>query len=108
MLALAVAISSFVALSLVPAMASRLPATQAPAGFFARLQALGDSLVDAYARLLAVVLRYPVRVLSLAALLALAAGSLYQLLDKELLPPEDRGQIRIFATGPNGVGVPYM
>jgi hydrophobe/amphiphile efflux-1 (HAE1) family protein len=107
-LALAVAISSFVALSLVPAMASRLPATQAPAGFFARLQALGDSLVDAYARLLAVVLRYPVRVLSLAALLALAAGSLYQLLDKELLPPEDRGQIRIFATGPNGVGVPYM
>jgi multidrug efflux pump subunit AcrB len=30
------------------------------------------------------------------------------LLDKELLPPEDRGQIRIFATGPNGVGVPYM
>jgi hydrophobic/amphiphilic exporter-1 (mainly G- bacteria), HAE1 family len=75
-LALAVAISSFVALSLVPAMASRLPATQAPAGFFARLQALGDSLVDAYARLLAVVLRYPVRVLSLAALLALAAGSL--------------------------------
>ena len=107
-LALAVAISSFVALSLVPAMASRLPATPTPSRFFARLQTMGDYLVDGYGRLLEVVLRYPARVLAVAALLAVAAGSLYQLLDKELLPPEDRGQIRIFATGPNGVGIPYM
>ncbi len=107
-LALAVSISSFVALSLVPAMAARLPAAEPQSRFFARLQVVGGYLARGYERLLALVLRYPLRVVTMAALMAVAAGSLYQLVDKELLPPEDRGQIRIYASGPNGVGVPYM
>ncbi len=107
-LALAVSISSFVALSLVPAMAARLPAAETQSRFFARLQVVGGHLARGYERLLALVLRYPMRVVTMAALMAVAAGSLYQLVDKELLPPEDRGQIRIYASGPNGVGVPYM
>jgi len=107
-LALAVSISSFVALSLVPAMAARLPAAETQSRFFARLQVVGGHLARGYERLLALVLLYPMRVVTMAALMAVAAGSLYQLVDKELLPPEDRGQIRIYASGPNGVGVPYM
>jgi hydrophobe/amphiphile efflux-1 (HAE1) family protein len=107
-LALAVAISSFVSLSLVPAMASRLPANPAPSAFFAVLTRVGQRMANVYARLLAQVLRFPGRVLLVAALLAIGAGSLYQVLDKQLLPDEDRGQIRIFARGPNGVGLPYM
>jgi hydrophobe/amphiphile efflux-1 (HAE1) family protein len=107
-LALAVGISSFVSLSLVPAMASRLPANPAPSAFFAALTRVGQRMANVYARLLAQVLRFPGRVLFVAALLAIGAGSLYQVLDKQLLPDEDRGQIRIFARGPNGVGLPYM
>jgi hydrophobe/amphiphile efflux-1 (HAE1) family protein len=107
-LALAVAISSFVSLSLVPAMASRLPATPAPSAFFAALTRVGQRMANVYARLLGQVLRFPGRVLFVAALLAIGAGSLYQVLDKQLLPDEDRGQIRIFARGPNGVGLTYM
>jgi multidrug efflux pump subunit AcrB len=41
----------------------------------------------------------------------LAAGlafKLYNNIDKELLPSEDRGNIRVFARGPDGVGISYM
>ncbi|MFT4852474.1 MAG: hydrophobe/amphiphile efflux-1 (HAE1) family protein [Candidatus Pseudothioglobus sp.] len=107
-LALAVAISSFVSLSLVPAMASRLPATPTPSAFFRVLTRMGLSMAQLYARLLKQVLRFPGRVLFVAALLAIGAGSLYQRLDKQLLPAEDRGQVRIFVRGPNGVGLTYM
>ena len=107
-LALAVAISSFVSLSLVPAMASRLPASPTPSAFFKLLTRMGQHMAQVYARLLARVLRFPGRVLFVAALMAIGAGSLYQMLDKQLLPDEDRGQVRIFARGPNGVGLTYM
>ena len=33
---------------------------------------------------------------------------MYMSLDNELLPTEDRGKIRIFARGPDGVGLNFM
>ena len=41
-------------------------------------------------------------------LVAVGSGALYFNLDNELLPTEDRGKIRIFARGPDGVGLNFM
>ncbi len=107
-LAVAVAISSFVALSLVPAMASRLPIDEKPNWFTQWLMGIGEVVRDGYSSALNWVLRFPVLVLLLGAILAGGAGSLFTVLDKELLPPEDRGLIQVRASGPDGVGIGYM
>ena len=107
-LASAVIISSFVALSLVPAAAARLVSGSDRNHLPGRVAAIGNSIVDGYKRSLHVVLDHPW--VSIVAALAFAAGAgfVYQELDKELVPTEDRGTLRILATGPDGVGIPYM
>ncbi|MFK7830775.1 MAG: efflux RND transporter permease subunit [Congregibacter sp.] len=106
-LAVAVMISSFVALSLVPAAMARLG--RSPEGAMdLRLRGLGSRLQRLYSRSLGVVLAYPWPVLVLCLLSAAGAGALYFQLDQELLPTEDRGEVTIFARGPDGVGLPYM
>ncbi|HRY16024.1 MAG TPA: efflux RND transporter permease subunit, partial [Candidatus Competibacteraceae bacterium] len=107
-LAVAVAISSFVALSLVPALAARLP-RNAGSGHRARgwLIGLGEGLAAFYSASLRWTLAWPLVTLGLALLAAAGAGVLYQLLDQELLPPEDRGVIEVRATGPDGVSLEY-
>lgn len=107
-LAMAVGISSFVALSLVPAMASRLPNETAPNWLTSLLGRVGNKVRDRYADALDFILRHPFTILVIAAGLAAGAASLYQDLDKELLPQEDRGMIRVMASGPDGVGIGYM
>ncbi len=106
-LAVAVAISSFVALSLVPAAMARLGSS--PEGAIdRRLRIIGARLQGLYARSLGTTLAHPWPVLVLCLLAAGGAGALYFQLDRELLPTEDRGEINIFARGPDGVGLPYM
>ena len=106
-LAVAVAISSFVALSLVPAALARL--RQKPPGLADRgLRRLGAGLQRGYARSLASVLAHPWLALGVSLLAAGAAAGLYPQLERELLPSEDRGELMIFARGPDGVGLPYM
>jgi len=107
-LALAVGISSFVALSLVPAAAARLPDAGKPGRLRLLTVALGNRVRGLYEKGLTIVLRHPAAVVVLAALLGTGAASLYPGLAKELLPPEDRSMIRVFASGPDGVGVHYM
>ncbi|MBL6689850.1 MAG: efflux RND transporter permease subunit [Pseudomonadales bacterium] len=107
-LALAVGISSFVALSLVPAAAARLPDTGEPGRLRLLTIAIGDRMRELYEKGLNIVLRHPAAVVVLAAVLGAGAASLYPGLDKELLPSEDRSMIRVFASGPDGVGVHYM
>ncbi len=107
-LALAVAISSFVALSLVPAMAARLPDDKQGNFVNRRLRGFGQSVRSAYERALVFVLRFPAYVLIAAFLLGSGAVYTYQQLDKQLLPSEDRGMIRVFVAGPDGVGLAYM
>ncbi len=107
-LAFAVGISSFVALSLVPAMASRLPSDGNDNLSRSWLKSLGLKIQDFYSWSLDSVLRAPLFVVFSGLLLAIIAGSLYQQLPKELLPSEDRGLINIRASGPDGVGISYM
>jgi hydrophobe/amphiphile efflux-1 (HAE1) family protein len=107
-LAAAVIISSFVALSLVPAAAARLANGKAEDGMPNWLNRIGQRMTAGYQRSLGVLLDRPW--LPIGAALIFAAGGFvaYQELDRELIPPEDRGIINIFASGPDGVGINYM
>ncbi len=104
-LAIAVIISSFVALSLVPALTARLPVKEDKAN---RLTAFGHVILGWYQRSLNFALNKAWLVFLASLIAASAAISLYTLLDNELLPSEDRGSIRIFARGPDGVGLNFM
>ncbi|MEM6575717.1 MAG: efflux RND transporter permease subunit [Pseudomonadota bacterium] len=115
-LAVAVAISSFVALSLVPAMASRLASTRSASPDSADnskkrgglLLSVGSLLKTFYLGTLSAALARPLLALLLALGTAAGAAALYPLLDKELLPNEDRGLVRVRASGPDGVGLGYI
>ena len=104
-LAIAVVISSFVALSLVPALAARLP-EGAPARRGA-LTAFGRWLAGLYARTLRLALHAPLVAGALALAFGAFAWTLFGALDEELVPPEDRGALHVFATGPDGVSLAY-
>ena len=97
-------ISSFVALSLVPAVMSRL-ATTSPRD--RRVSQWGDQLAALYHHSLKRVLNIPRRTFFVFVVAGGAAAALYTSLDQELLPREDRGKIYIFGKGPDGVGLNY-
>jgi hydrophobe/amphiphile efflux-1 (HAE1) family protein len=107
-LAIAVGISSFVALSLCPMLASRMANGAAAAPASGPLPAFGNRLVGWYGRLLDFTLSARFLVLGAAALAALAALLLFPSIDEELLPKEDRGYILVSMQGPDGVGLDYM
>ena len=107
-LAVAVAISSFVSLSLVPAAASRLPEDNAGNRMRRFVASVGLRLKSFYERTLAVTLNHPSIPLLVSLVLAAGAVPLFQTLDQELMPPEDRGLIRVESSGPDGVGIGYM
>ncbi len=105
-LAIAVAISSFVALTLCPMLASRLPESETKLP--APLAWIGGILTKAYRRVLEFTLQARLLVLGGMALVALTAIDIYRTIDEELLPKEDRGAIIIMMQGPDGVGLDYM
>jgi hydrophobe/amphiphile efflux-1 (HAE1) family protein len=104
-LAISVIISSFVALSLVPAITARLPVK---ANNSNRLAGVGNLVLGWYQRSLHVALDKAWFVFIASLVAALSAVSIYSHLDNELMPSEDRGSIRIFARGPDGVGLNFM
>lgn len=104
-LTVAVAISSFVALSLVPALMARLGKSEPPT-----TQDRGQKsnlLQRSYSAILARVLDYPWTAALISVAIAALAGSAFTALESEILPTEDRGKINMFARGPAGVGLPY-
>lgn len=106
-LSITVAISSFVALTLVPMMASQLPdkdTQNSTPGFLARV---GRAITNAYEVPLRLVLRVPIIVIGLCAIIIGGAYVAYQSLGEELVPEEDRGNITVRLTGPDGVGLDY-
>ena len=107
-LASAVVISSFVALSLVPAASARLVKGRDEGHLPAPIAKFGAAASRGYERSLHAVLDHPWLTVVSAVLFAVGAGFAYQALDKELVPSEDRGALRILATGPDGVGIGYM
>ena len=107
-LAVAVSISAFVSLSLVPAAASRLPEDRSGNPIRVFLGNLGTRLRTFYERTLKLTLNHPAVPLVVSVALAAGAVPLFQTLDQELMPPEDRGSIQVEAAGPDGVGIGYM
>lgn len=108
-LAVSVTISSFVALSLVPAAMARLgrKEEQRWSAPDIRLRRLGNRVRRGYEQSLAGVLAHPVLAFAVSLAVAGAAGSLYTQLEQELLPTEDRGELNLFARGPEGVGLAH-
>ncbi|MFW8589669.1 efflux RND transporter permease subunit [Glaciecola sp. 2405UD65-10] len=104
-LASAVIISSFVALSLVPALTAKLPVKENQKHPLAKI---GNVLASAYEKSLAWALSKSILVLIASLLSGYAAFVVYSKIDNELLPEEDRGNLRIFARGPDGVGINFM
>jgi len=109
-LAIAVAISSFVALSLCPMLASRLPEEKRKeSGAEAKkLARIGDRIAGGYRRFLDFTLEARFLVIGAAVVLASTAILVFPSIDQELLPREDRGAIIIMMQGPDGVGLDYM
>ncbi len=104
-----VIISSFVALSLVPALTAKIPAinvdnTKKPSV----LSRFGTACVNAYERSLEFVLKFSTFVVVLCLLVAGGAYYIFTGIENQLLPTEDRGVIRIFARGPDGTGINFM
>jgi len=110
-LAIAVIISSFVALSLCPMLASRLAhgpdADHRPGRIRASMLGLGRAAAAFYDRSLASLMRAPVLTVGLSLGLAAFVATLYQSLDQELVPQEDRGVLIVWLQGPDGVNLEY-
>nr|WP_136250547.1 efflux RND transporter permease subunit [Ningiella ruwaisensis] len=108
-LAGSVIISSFVALSLVPALTAKIPPLdmnkQKTPGLLSRF---GKACVNGYERSLKFVLKYAILVVFACVAIAGGAYFVFNELENELLPSEDRGVVRIFARGPDGTGINFM
>ncbi len=109
-LAVTVMISSFVALTLVPMLSSKLPnrkQTEEPKGMAGVLSRIGRVCIRIYTVPLDLVMRTPILVFLLCAGVIAGAYSAYTQLGEELVPEEDRGKVTVRLTGPDGVGLPY-
>ena len=108
-LAVTVCISSFVALTVVPVLASRLPDGRGRDGATSAIKdGPGRGVFGrAYAKVLGLVLAAPLVMVGLCAIIIAGAAITYQSLGEELVPEEDRGLITVRLTGPDGVGLDY-
>lgn len=111
-LAIAIAISSFTALTLCPMLASRLvgdgnDGSKKPTGLRAPFILAGRGGIWLYERSLRFALKMPVLILGLAVIGAVLIGSLYTTLKQELVPREDRGVLIVSLQGPDGVNLAY-
>ncbi|MGF1543834.1 MAG: efflux RND transporter permease subunit [Parvularculaceae bacterium] len=111
-LAFAVIVSSFVALTLCPMLTVKLASKDAPdakpRGAQAALNAFGSRLARLYGAILRFFLRLPI--IPIAASLVFAAGAvgLYAAAPRELTPSEDRGRLFAFMTAPPGASLLYL
>ena len=103
-LAITVALSSFVALTMCPMLASLSSDMGGGGGPLARV---GTGLSRAYMALIGPMVRAPLVTLVAASLIAGSAALVYGQLGEELLPEEDRGEIDVWIQGPDGTGLDY-
>jgi multidrug efflux pump len=107
-LAIAVGLSGFAALTLCPPLcAAVLKSHQGATGFMRLIDRCIGALVGGYRAMLAKALDMPVVVLVVGVLASLAAWPLYQHLPRELTPAEDRGTFFVSVTAPEGANVAY-
>jgi len=102
-LAIAVALSTFVALSLCPVIASLVLKKGMNSGRFARIvKTVTDNMAAGYRSLLTRAIRAPLVVLAIAATLTGMSWTLYQQLPSQLTPNEDRGIFFVSIQAPSG------
>lgn len=97
-MASAVAISTFVALTACPALASKILTRSKPKTAEAR----EGALLRLYRRVLGQVIRAPLVSIAVALAVTLGAVPVYEMLPRELTPPEDRGVGFVPLTAPQG------
>ncbi len=102
-LAIAVALSTFVALSLCPVIASLVLNKGLNQGRFACVtRSVTDGVTRIYRRILNRAIRVPFIILAIAALLTGVSWTLYQKLPSQLAPDEDRGIFFVSVQAPAG------
>ncbi|MFN3825638.1 MAG: efflux RND transporter permease subunit [Pseudorhodobacter sp.] len=106
-LAMAVMLSSLVALTLCPVLASRLLKEPKPQTWRGPIVRLGDALAGAYRASLGLALRGPLVVLAIGVLFGVTAIMLSGTIRQELTPSEDRSVILLSVTTPQGVSLDY-
>ncbi|MEM7445082.1 MAG: efflux RND transporter permease subunit [Pseudomonadota bacterium] len=108
-LAIAVVISSFVALTLCPMMASRLGtgAATGSGGFARMMAAIGRPPARLYRFVLHGCLQAPLVVVALAIGFAVFAWGVFQTLPQQLVPQEDRGRMFVVVSAPNSASFEY-
>ncbi|WP_103174732.1 efflux RND transporter permease subunit [Paracoccus sp. SY] len=107
-LAVAVAVSALIALTLSPVLAAKIMPREERENWLTRtINRLIGGLERVYGRVLDQLIARPVPILAVTAFLMAAAFAVYQHLPRELTPPEDRGQIRITVTAPQGSNLAY-
>jgi HAE1 family hydrophobic/amphiphilic exporter-1 len=108
-LAIAVFLSSIVALSLCPMLASRiLKSGSDHSGHGGLTGGLGRALSALYRRCLRACLNAPLVVVAVSMLFAAAAGLMFPMLKSELTPPEDRSLAFLRISAPQGVSLDYL
>jgi HAE1 family hydrophobic/amphiphilic exporter-1 len=113
-MAFAVGLSAFVALTLCPMLASRIlrehegETAYLKNPLLRRLGGIGASIEAFYHRLLAKALAAPYVVVAAALVFAGVAAIVYTQLPEQLTPSEDRGFIPISVNAPQGVSVGFM
>lgn len=106
-LAIAVMVSTVVALSLAPMMAAKAmqrETTSHEGGWIGRI---GAFLVRLYGRLLHGALQAPVAIMLAAGVFAVVAALLFPGLKQELTPPEDRSVVLVIVQAPQNVSLDY-
>ena len=108
-IASAVAISSFVALTLTPMLSSRIltQRTEKP-WFYRKTEPFFEALTDAYRRSLQTFMQYRWAAFVIMAACVALIGTFHYTLPQELAPLEDRSLLRIFATAREGATYEYM
>lgn len=107
-LAVAVAVSALVALTLSPVLAARvMPREDRPNALTRGVNRLIGALERGYGAVLDRLIARPVPILAVTAFLMAGAFALYGHLPRQLTPSEDRGQIRITVTAPQGSNLAY-
>lgn len=104
-----VVISAFASLTLSPMMCSKLIK---PVKTSTRLTRFIDGVLDAlrrsYRASLEAALNFKALVFAVFAGVIVLGGVIFAQLPSELTPPEDRGNLTVFAQGPEGAGFEYM
>ncbi len=105
-LAFAVTLSSIVALTLCPMLASRILTAHAEEQA-SHVGVVGGAFSSIYARMLRLVLGLPLVVFVAAIIFSIAAGVVFMQLKREVTPPEDRSLALARLTTPPGVSLDY-